>query len=83
MEGDKVVVSVTALDHDGDVAYCGEVSQKPQFMLEEEYEWQMIQSAVEMNKMICKKLYPVGGEYAKKLMKHIYDKCIEDMQTTL
>lgn len=79
MEGDKVVVSATALEHSGDIAYCGEISQKPEFMLEEEYEWQMIQCAVEVNKLICKKLYPNGGEYAKKLMKHIYDRCCEEM----
>lgn len=79
MEGDKVIVSVTALEKDGDTYYCGEISEKPQYMLQAEYEQQMLRCAVEVNKMVAKKVFPNGAEARERMIEYIYKKSCEEM----
>ena len=58
MNGDKVILTATGAEENGNVSFEAEASLKPQFMLDEEYRHQIIQCAVLAVKKACEVCYP-------------------------
>ena len=78
MEGDKVGINAVATDMNGQVVYTTEISEKPQFMLDEEYHEQLIECAIEAVKSACRAIYPISNEAQRRLVKLIAMKAEEE-----
>lgn len=58
MEGDKVEIVANATEIEGKFFLTSKISEKPQFMLDEEYRQQIIACAVEAIRVACTSVYP-------------------------
>ena len=78
MTGDKVIVMTTAEDENGFMTLGTEISEKPQFMLDEEYTMTMVRCAQETVRMVCKVCYPNNREAQKRLAESIAKRAMEE-----
>jgi len=58
MEGDKVSITSTSTENEGIFYHDTYVSEKPQFMMNEEYHQELIQCAINAVREACKIIYP-------------------------
>ena len=58
MEGDKVRIEVELEERLGKNVVDVRISDKPQFMLKEEYDKQLIDGMIEAIKSVCQTVYP-------------------------
>ena len=71
MQGDKVRIESVATEMENDTIYTTEISEKPQFMLEEEYHQQIIKCVIEAVKKACKTVYPMNESAQIRIAKVI------------
>ena len=76
MEGDKVIVSTSVCDENGISTVDTEISEKPQFMLDEEYNESIIDCAVGTLKVVCAYMYPNSKEMQARMAEAIAKKAM-------
>ena len=76
MEGDKVIVSTMVKEENGITKMEAEISEKPQFMLEEEYNQSIIDCAVYTIRTVCAYLYPTNAQMQVKMAEAIAKKAM-------
>lgn len=74
MEGDIVKISSIAVETSGVPVYNTDISKKPEFMLDEEYNQEVIGCALEAIKKACETIYPNNSEAQSRLAKMIANK---------
>ena len=71
MEGDSVSIHSQATEINGEPVYTAKLSEKPQFMLDEEYNQEIIGCAIEAVRATCLSIYPFNIEMQKKMAEMI------------
>lgn len=67
MEGDIVKITAQATEVNGIPSFEAKIGEKPQFMLDEEFNQLIFGCALEALKVACKLIYPSNEELQKKL----------------
>ena len=79
MEGDTVKILTQETERGGAPEYEMEISEKPMYMLNEEYNSTLIICTIKMLKMVCETIYPGNKEAQSNCIKGIMNKVLEQI----
>lgn len=58
MQGDTIRVIAEAVENNGEMEYASVISEKPMFMIQQEYNQTLIRCACKVVNAVCKAVYP-------------------------
>ena len=74
MQGDKIELKAWVIEENEMPVFAVEIGQKPQFMLQEEYNHHILECGVNVLQAIATKLYPENPAGQKKCLEYIKKK---------
>ena len=79
MQGDKVFVKVEGEEKEGQPVFAVEISEKPQFMMDEEFNLQLIECATYAVQSVCKTCFPNNEPMQGALANTIAKKAVKKL----
>ena len=79
MQGDKIKVTAEAIENNGEMEYASIISEKPIFMVQQEYNQSLIRCACKVVNAVCKAVYPNNEGTQKVLAEAIANHAFEEI----
>ena len=71
MSGDRVQITAYALEQDEKPVYAVHISEKPQFMLDEEFKYHLLECGKNVIEGICQRIYPNNKSAQEMCLEYI------------